>query len=43
MSETADRPFGWVAALTYVCGAAVVVPSLIALAIAILAVAVRLV
>jgi hypothetical protein len=39
MSRASDRPFGWVAALAVVSGAAVLVPSLAVLAISLLAVA----
>ena len=38
MGETADRKFDWVAALAVVSGAVVMVPSLAALAISLLAV-----
>lgn len=38
MSERSDRPFDWVAALALGSGAAVLLPSLIALAITIIAV-----
>lgn len=38
MTEASDRPFDWVAALAFASGAAVMVPSLAALAAAILAV-----
>jgi hypothetical protein len=40
MSERSDRPFDWVAALALGSGGAVLLPSLAALAIAIIAVAV---
>jgi len=33
MNQTGDRPFGWVAALAILCGAAVVVTALAALAV----------
>ena len=39
MTKTADRPFDWVAALAFISGAAVMVPSLAALAVSLLAVA----
>ena len=42
MSKAGDRPFDWVAAWALVSGAAVMVPSLAALAIALLAVAAAL-
>ena len=43
MTEAADdRPFDWVAALALISGAAVIVPSLVALAASLLAVAAAL-
>lgn len=42
MAETADRRFDWVAGLAFVSGAAVIVPSMAALAIALIAVAAAL-
>ena len=42
VTKTADRPFDWVAALAFISGAAVMVPSLAALAVALLAVAAAL-
>ncbi|MGA0530800.1 hypothetical protein [Hansschlegelia sp. KR7-227] len=42
MTGTADKPFDWVAALALISGVAVIVPSLAALAAALLAVAVAL-
>ena len=43
MTEAADdRPFDWVAALALVSGAAVIIPSLVALAASLLAVAAAL-
>lgn len=42
MGGTADRKFDWVAALAMACGAIVMVPSLIAVAISVLAVAAAL-
>jgi hypothetical protein len=43
MSEAADdRPFDWVAALALISGAAVMVPSLVALAVTLVAVAAAL-
>ena len=39
MSRTDDRPFDWVAALALASGVAVLVPSLAALAVALVAVA----
>jgi hypothetical protein len=42
MARTADRPFDWVAALALASGVAVIVPSLVALAAIVLAVAERL-
>jgi hypothetical protein len=42
MTPTSDQPFDWVAALALASGAAVVVPSLAALAAALLAVAATL-
>lgn len=38
MGETSDRRFDWVAGLAFASGAAVIVPSLAALAIALIAV-----
>lgn len=38
MGETADRKFDWIPGLALACGAAVMVPSLAALAIALIAV-----
>ena len=38
MGETSDRRFDWVAGLAFVSGAAVIVPSLAALAVALIAV-----
>lgn len=42
MGEAADRPFDWVAKLAVAAGVAVMVPSLAALAIALIAVIVAL-
>ena len=39
MTRATDRPFDWVAALAIFSGAAVMVPALLALAVALLAVA----
>ncbi|MBL0935443.1 MAG: hypothetical protein IBJ07_11920 [Rhizobiaceae bacterium] len=38
MTRTADRGFDWIAALAYISGVAVMVPSLAALAVTLLAV-----
>ncbi len=38
MSETADRKFDWVAALAMMSGVAVLIPSLLALAVAVVSV-----
>lgn len=38
MTQASDRPFDWVAALAFASGAAVMIPSLAALAVALLAV-----
>jgi hypothetical protein len=38
MKEAGDRPFDWVAALALFSGAAVMIPSLLALAVTLLAV-----
>ena len=43
MSEGADRPFDWVAALAVISGAAVIVPSLVALATSLVTVAAGLI
>ena len=43
MTEAGDRSFDWVAALAVVSGAAVIIPSLLALAASLLAVAAALV
>ena len=42
MSETADRRFDWIAGLTAASGAAVIVPSLVALFVSLVAVAMLL-
>jgi hypothetical protein len=42
MSQAGDRPFDWVAALAFVSGAAVIIPSLVALGASLLAVALAL-
>jgi hypothetical protein len=38
MTKTGDRPFDWVAALAFISGAAVIIPSLAALTACLLAV-----
>jgi hypothetical protein len=42
VTEASDRPFDWVAALAFASGAAVIIPSLAALAAALLAVIAKL-
>jgi hypothetical protein len=42
MNKSGDRPFDWVAALAFISGAAVMIPSLAALAACLLAVAAAL-
>lgn len=38
MTRVGDRPFDWVAAMALICGVAVIIPSLAALVISLLAV-----
>lgn len=42
MGMSADRKFDWIAALSVAAGAAVMVPALVALAVSLIAVAIRL-
>ena len=42
MTRSADRPFDWIAGLAFGLGAAVIIPSMAALAVALLAVALAL-
>ncbi len=42
MTKSGDRPFDWVAALAFISGAAVIIPSLAALAACLLTVAAAL-
>lgn len=42
MTEASDKPFDWIAALAFASGAAIIVPSLAAMAAALLAVVVEL-
>lgn len=42
MGMTADRKFDWIAALSLAAGAAVIVPSIAAMAVSLIAVAVRI-